>query len=144
MPVTTVTAVAAPVVEINPVPATQEEPAKTDAPKKETTKMDPKVKKNAPGTPIPVTTDPKAIKPVNSTTKEPPCQQIKCPRNKWWEQFKIFYDQQLRADARAKIILERQRAYDAKLAARNALIAKRKEAADKRFFERDALNKLKA
>ena len=50
----------------------------------------------------------------------------------------------MRADARAKIILERQRAYDAKLAARKALIAKRKEAADKCFFERDALNKLKA
>ena len=50
--------------------------------------MDP-ASANAPGTAMPVTTNPAAPK-VKSEAKQSECPTGRCPRNKWWEQYNIF------------------------------------------------------
>ena len=71
--------------------------------------MDP-ASANAPGTAMPVTTNPAAPK-VKSEAKQSECPTGRCPRNKWWEQYNIFRVQQEKADARHRLIEERKRAW---------------------------------
>jgi hypothetical protein len=65
---------------------------------------------------------------------------VNCPRNKWWEQFKIFYDLERAAEAKYRAEADKRKAREAGIADRESGNLKRQQLANKRFHERDALN----